>query len=487
MRWKHRYTLFALATISLLVVVVAHAIDQAGVLDSESPFSFFSWNEIKRAFTTNRGLVREDEQTPILLSAPTLQDWVPDPAVPKPRAFRKGKAYAQSYHYKGYIYQRPHSSARVLGVIRPTISVLTASRTTGDGCKNGAWYRVEPFGYACTRDGFKVTRNPERKDRFFPRPDVSKPLPYQYAEVTTKSAPRFSEIPSAQTVATALGAIENDEKLPNEVFDIMDGIYFVAIAERVQDGEQEFFRTVRGHYVRSDDVKVYPTYPMRGVKLGGKWRLPLAFVYDEDRPVYMDIDGVLRKVGIAEKHARFPVNGFLEHEGKRYVRGPGEIFALRKSVRMVRKTERPDEIPAGKRWVHINLSEQTLVAYEAGHPVYATLVSSGKEGYDTPQGLFRIRHKYLSVTMNGDDPIDGYYEVEEVPWTMYYWKSYAVHGAYWHNDFGKTRSHGCTNVPPIDARWLYYWTKPRVPENWHAIRRQRGTWVYFTSEKSVAS
>jgi lipoprotein-anchoring transpeptidase ErfK/SrfK len=127
------------------------------------------------------------------------------------------------------------------------------------------------------------------------------------------------------------------------------------------------------------------------------------------------------------------------------------------------------------------LSEQTLVAYEAGRPVYATLVSSGKEGYETPRGLFRIRHKYLSVTMNGDDPIDGYYEVEEVPWTMYYWKSYAVHGAYWHNDFGKTRSHGCTNVPPVDARWLYYWTKPRVPENWHAVRRQRGTWVYFTS------
>ncbi|MBW2162731.1 MAG: L,D-transpeptidase [Deltaproteobacteria bacterium] len=86
------------------------------------------------------------------------------------------------------------------------------------------------------------------------------------------------------------------------------------------------------------------------------------------------------------------------------------------------------------------------------------------------------------TTMNATDPIDGFYEVEEVPWTLYYHGGYALHGAYWHTDFGKVRSHGCTNIAPVDARWLYYWSEPEVPAAWHAVRFQRETtWIQFTS------
>jgi hypothetical protein len=60
--------------------------------------------------------------------------------------------------------------------------------------------------------------------------------------------------------------------------------------------------------------------------------------------------------------------------------------------------------------------------------------------------------------MSGDDPVDGPYDIGEVPWVMYYKDSFAVHGAYWHDVFGVTRSHGCTNLAPADARWLLLWT-----------------------------
>lgn len=84
--------------------------------------------------------------------------------------------------------------------------------------------------------------------------------------------------------------------------------------------------------------------------------------------------------------------------------------------------------------------------------------------------------------MNATDPIDGFYEVEEVPWTLYYHRGYALHGAYWHTDFGKVRSHGCTNIAPVDARWIYYWSDPEVPPAWHAVRFQPDTtYVYFTN------
>jgi lipoprotein-anchoring transpeptidase ErfK/SrfK len=88
--------------------------------------------------------------------------------------------------------------------------------------------------------------------------------------------------------------------------------------------------------------------------------------------------------------------------------------------------------------------------------------------------------------MAGPDDVAGTYEVDQVPWTMYYWGSFALHGAYWHDGFGKVRSHGCTNIPPADARWLFYWSQPELPDGWHGAVGLRGPWVYFTNH-DVAS
>jgi lipoprotein-anchoring transpeptidase ErfK/SrfK len=147
----------------------------------------------------------------------------------------------------------------------------------------------------------------------------------------------------------------------------------------------------------------------------------------------------------------------------------------RSHVRIVEKTEKPARIPNGDKWVHIDLDRQTQVAYEGERSVYATLVTTGKETHRTPTGLYRTQRKYISVTMRGKDPVEGIYHVEEVPWTMFYHGGYAVHGAYWHNDFGKTRSHGCTNLSAADTRWLYHWGSLEVPPNWHAVTGRQGT------------
>jgi lipoprotein-anchoring transpeptidase ErfK/SrfK len=134
-----------------------------------------------------------------------------------------------------------------------------------------------------------------------------------------------------------------------------------------------------------------------------------------------------------------------------------------------------------EQWIHVDLAEQVLVAYEGDRPVLATLVSSGKEGFEPPVGLFRVHKKYATVTMSGPDPDAGTYTVEEVPWTMYYWGSFALHGAYWHDEFGRVRSHGCTNLPPIDAHWLFHWSAPALPQGWHAQVGIKGPWVLFTA------
>jgi hypothetical protein len=120
----------------------------------------------------------------------------------------------------------------------------------------------------------------------------------------------------------------------------------------------------------------------------------------------------------------------------------------------------------GERWIDIDLDEQTLVAYEGTTAVYATLVSSGKVLHRTPTGVYRIERKVAERTMNSMLDSSEEYTVDKVPWTAYFAHGYALHAAYWHSGFGQTRSHGCINLSPIDARRLYAWTAPAVAPGW---------------------
>jgi hypothetical protein len=134
----------------------------------------------------------------------------------------------------------------------------------------------------------------------------------------------------------------------------------------------------------------------------------------------------------------------------------------------------PRDLAPGEKWIDVNLTTQTLIAYEGDKPAFATLVSTGKRDHQnkekdhaTPQGSYRIREKHVAATMDGDVASDGPYSIEDVPWIMYFNGSYALHGAFWHASFGSVRSHGCVNLAPADARTMFNWTEPHVPEGWH--------------------
>jgi lipoprotein-anchoring transpeptidase ErfK/SrfK len=136
----------------------------------------------------------------------------------------------------------------------------------------------------------------------------------------------------------------------------------------------------------------------------------------------------------------------------------------------------PKDLAAGEKWIDVNIKSQTLVAYEGDRPVFVTAVSTGKEDKDdkqkdhkTPTGTWRIREKHIAATMDGDVASDGPYSIEDVPWIMYFNGSYALHGAFWHNNFGRMQSHGCVNLAPLDAKALFGWTEPRMPDNWHGV------------------
>jgi lipoprotein-anchoring transpeptidase ErfK/SrfK len=113
------------------------------------------------------------------------------------------------------------------------------------------------------------------------------------------------------------------------------------------------------------------------------------------------------------------------------------------------------------RWIRVDLSEQTLVAYEGDQPIRAFIVSTGLPGTPTVTGTFHIRMKVRSQTMVGGDPALGnYYNLPNVEWVQYFYEDYGFHGTYWHNNFGHPMSHGCVNMTNADAKWLWDWASP---------------------------
>jgi lipoprotein-anchoring transpeptidase ErfK/SrfK len=103
-----------------------------------------------------------------------------------------------------------------------------------------------------------------------------------------------------------------------------------------------------------------------------------------------------------------------------------------------------------ERWIDVDLSSQTVSAYEGREVIQTFLASSGTWKHPTVTGQFKIYLKLETDDMRGDD-----YFVEDVPFTMYFHKGYGLHGTYWHSNFGQPMSHGCVNLRTEDAEWLY--------------------------------
>jgi hypothetical protein len=248
-------------------------------------------------------------------------------------------------------------------------------------------------------------------------------------------------------------------------------------------------------------------------------RLPLAFIRGQDRPKYRlvgDRSGpVLIPVSLgsaAEAFREDPAgSGELEPTGASWQRlAKVELTGRARRQRNVRylETREPSlwireedatviqarapgfELQGNEKWIDVSIFRGTLVAYEGNTPVFATLISPGLRGYarqdgkptknTTPTGTFRIEWKHLSTTMSPNPETMSYY-LSEVPFTQFFHMPFALHAAYWHDRFGEPKSGGCINLSPEDARWLFHWTTPVLPDGWHAVRsgdeRGMGTWV----------
>jgi len=140
------------------------------------------------------------------------------------------------------------------------------------------------------------------------------------------------------------------------------------------------------------------------------------------------------------------------------------------------------DIPNADKRIEVRLNDQLVLGYEKGRLVFATRTATGgrlRSGtYTTPVGDYITYHKRPTRHMAAGDLASSGFDLPGVPWVTYIKENgTSFHGTYWHNDYGRPRSHGCINLTPQAAKWLYRWSTPTVPSNKEFVYGRVGTRV----------
>ncbi|MCX5742361.1 MAG: L,D-transpeptidase [Proteobacteria bacterium] len=229
-------------------------------------------------------------------------------------------------------------------------------------------------------------------------------------------------------------------------------------------------------YVLASAISPHRPSTYAGARLGDEtgWPVPVAYVYPPNSGGLYAAWTTSKASGgsvVRQVPGRSPLPIFEAVRDKAdkpiaYRVGEAEWIAA-SQVRVFEPAPAPALLEPGERWIDVDLDAQILVAFEGDVPVYTTMVSTGGKDTPTETGIYRMWVKESEADMkglNGEDP----YSVATVPWTQFFSpeKGLALHTAYWHDQFGTRRSHGCVNLAPRDARWLYFWSDPQVPPGW---------------------
>ncbi len=255
-----------------------------------------------------------------------------------------------------------------------------------------------------------------------------------------------------------------------------------------KSASRKFVVTLDGRLIGEDKIKPHYASSFHGVVIDDKTEFPFAIVRRREAVRY-DAEGDKQKGALPYREI-VPLTGKKSpQKAKMFWQTKTGYWVKEDDVGVITNSPPPPTKFDYKKvkWIDIGIAYQTLTAYEGEKPVYATLISSGRDGdgdpyttHSTVRGEFPIKWKHITATMDNDDP-ENRFELRDVPWVQYFEANFALHGAYWHDDFGRMRSHGCVNMAPIDARRLFFWTDPPLPDAWHAVRSGtplgEGTWV----------
>jgi hypothetical protein len=217
--------------------------------------------------------------------------------------------------------------------------------------------------------------------------------------------------------------------------------------------------TAQGRWIALDDLTPARPSALAGVSLETR-PLDFLWVVTPRAPVF---DQGHRRITSGSLFAREPATGRCTGGLCETVSG----WMKAEDVRLPRLAPRPGGVGPTERWIDVDLSSQTLVAYQGDHPVFAALVSTGigtpGSPLATPPGVFRIRSKHRTASMDNLEHTEVVpYSYQDIPFVQYFTDRVALHAALWHDHFGHPASHGCINLSPADAEWLFAFTSPKL-------------------------
>ena len=241
-------------------------------------------------------------------------------------------------------------------------------------------------------------------------------------------------------------------------------LIYVVYNERIDTEKGTFFLLPNGLYMPGDGSTVTVATPFPGIEITTQPTHPFGFVFTQVNIYpYPNETYASRAIGqMAPVGTEYPVVEIfatMRIKGENWhMIGPNQWVPGRGVAMVTPKTSAPEGVP-GKDWIDVDLAEQSLAVYQDNTLIYATVMASGAEPLFTRPGLFQVYEKKASETMTGERNTSNFYYLENVPWTMYFDKARALHGAYWRARLGFPQSHGCVNLYPGDAHWLFNWAE----------------------------
>ncbi len=468
---------------------------------------------------------REEPAAPLVVD----EDGVPTVTETEPPAPVDTRPRIGSVAHITWIFSEPSKGSRQIGYVREGTSVVILREGVGTtGCAPG-WVEVAPYGYVCRDHTTRTTSDPLWRAQAFAAQDGSHVMPFRYAlSMHAPMYARLPTLEEEEKVEGPRGARPAPAKLgywarshEELARDEPGGIEATdAVPEPVQDGRRlpspwgENGRLVRkwipagsmlafthafSHggrvwllspapelaVVPADRVRPFRTSGFRGLRLGGDTKLPLAWARHDGVPLWRrGEDGAFAPSGeVLPPRTSIPLGEAVAVVGKeRFVAtARAGLWVREGEVAVARARDTPPTgVAETDRWIEVKLRAGTLVAYEGKTPVYATLQSPGAGGVPawnasnavlvknstTPLGLYRITWKTRAAAMTPEAGDPKKFWLADVPYTQYFRPPFAIHTAYWHEDFGMPKSAGCVNVSPEDGRFLFDWTDVAVPAGW---------------------
>ncbi|MCB9667087.1 MAG: L,D-transpeptidase [Myxococcales bacterium] len=412
------------------------------------------------------------------------------------------------------IHRSPDPQSNVLGWVRIGSRIRLKRETRKSPTCQSGWHPIYPEGWLCKGEGVIIASKPPPDSLAVLPAAAAAALPYAYYKVKDQATAEFHRLPSRDEQREVQAYIDryldlkaDDAKralrflkaeLPDQLSKpavlnrVLDrGFYVAGVGTEIRS-QRQFLKTVSGRFLKLASLVNYKGSPFRGVRVTSSDTLPIAWAIRTAQPLsaHERADGTVA-ISPDSTHAEIMRHARLSWKERKRING--RVYHVLSDGTLLRDwfvsvaelIKPPRHVGTTEIWIHIDLGAQTLVLYRGTKPMYATLISTGITGHETPTGEFAIRQKRISDTMADlGGELDARYSIEDVPWTQYIKGSIALHGAFWHTRFGLKNSHGCINLAPTDAHILFDYTTPHLPLGWHGMVTQttgtRGSLVWIT-------